>query len=70
MEYFAQKRLFPYHLQRMHAQNAADYPLRVDFCRWFLQQRAITPNFSENVLFTDEAIFLKDGIFNLYNSRF
>ena len=51
----------------MQTLNAADYPLQVDFCSWFLQQSTITPNLSANVLFTHEAIFTRDGVFNLHN---
>lgn len=64
-----EERLFPYHLQRTQALKAADYPRRVDFCRWFLQQSTLTPSFSANVLFTDEATFTRDGMFNLHNSH-
>ena len=34
--------------------NAADYPLWVDIFWLFFQQSTTTPNFSANVLFTDE----------------
>ncbi|KAJ4432395.1 hypothetical protein ANN_21014 [Periplaneta americana] len=30
--------LYPYHLQRVQALSPADYPARVRFCQWFLQQ--------------------------------
>ncbi|KAJ4429302.1 hypothetical protein ANN_26306 [Periplaneta americana] len=47
--------LYPYHLQRVQALSPADYPARVRFCQWFLQQCGVNPNFPALVLFTDEA---------------
>ena len=64
-----EERLFLYHLQRTQTLNAADCPLRVDFCRWFLKQSTNTPNFSGNILFTDEANFKRDRDFNLHDSH-
>ncbi|KAJ4438995.1 hypothetical protein ANN_14950 [Periplaneta americana] len=37
--------LYPYHLQRVQALSPADYPARVRFCQWFLQQCGVNPNF-------------------------
>ncbi|KAJ4450318.1 hypothetical protein ANN_01738 [Periplaneta americana] len=37
--------LYPYHLQRVQALSPADYPARVRFCQWFLQQCGVIPNF-------------------------
>lgn len=61
--------LYPYHLQRVQALSPADYPARVRFCQWFLQQCGVNPNFSAVVLFTDEAQFTRDGITNFHNQH-
>ncbi|KAJ4441540.1 hypothetical protein ANN_11396 [Periplaneta americana] len=61
--------LYPYHLQRVQALSPADYPARVRFCQWFLQQCGVNPNFPASVLFTDEAQFTRDGITNFYNQH-
>ncbi|KAJ4435483.1 hypothetical protein ANN_18099 [Periplaneta americana] len=60
--------LYPYHLQRVQALSPADYPARVRFCQWFLQQCGVNPNFPALVLFTDEAQFTRDGITNFHNN--
>ncbi|KFM77037.1 hypothetical protein X975_18776, partial [Stegodyphus mimosarum] len=59
--------LHPYHLQRVQAFQETDYPLRVHFCHWFLQQCEAQADFPSNVLFTDEATFSQEGIFNSHN---
>ncbi|KAJ4426611.1 hypothetical protein ANN_26409 [Periplaneta americana] len=61
--------LYPYHLQRVQALSPADYPTRVRFCQWFLQQCGVNPNFPALVLFTDEAQFTRDGITNFHNQH-
>ncbi|KAJ4447098.1 hypothetical protein ANN_09098 [Periplaneta americana] len=60
---------YPYHLQRVQALSPADYPARVRFCQWFLQQCGVNPNFAALVLFTDEAQFTRDGITNFHNQH-
>ncbi|KAJ4440099.1 hypothetical protein ANN_08232 [Periplaneta americana] len=61
--------LYPYHLQRVQALSPADYPARVRFCQWFLQQCGVNLNFPALVLFTDEAQFTRDGITNFHNQH-
>ncbi|KAJ4432828.1 hypothetical protein ANN_21467 [Periplaneta americana] len=51
------------------ALSPVDYPARVRFCQWFLQQCGVNPNFSALVLFTDEAQFTQDGITNFHNQH-
>ncbi|KAJ4451677.1 hypothetical protein ANN_03147 [Periplaneta americana] len=66
---FKEYQLYPYHLQRVQALSPADYPARVRFCQWFLQQCGVNPNFPALVLFTDEAQFTRDGITNFHNQH-
>ncbi|KAJ4432635.1 hypothetical protein ANN_21258 [Periplaneta americana] len=61
--------LYPYHLQRVQALSPANYPARVRFCQWFLQQCGVNPNFPALILFTDEAQFTRDGITNFHNQH-
>ncbi len=53
--------LYPYHLQTVQALTDADYPLRVQFAQWFLQQTAVQAGFPSQVLFTGDmpGIFVK-----------
>jgi len=60
-------RLYPYHLQRVQCLKPGDLPRRVRFCQWCLEQCFRHPKFLWKLLFTDEAKFTRDGIFNLHN---
>ncbi|GFW67271.1 DUF4817 domain-containing protein [Trichonephila clavipes] len=43
--------------------------LDMAFSQWYLQQRIANPFFAASVLFTDEASFSREGIFNTHNSH-
>jgi hypothetical protein len=62
-------RLHPFHFQRVQGLLPRDFGPRVQFSEWFLQKQAVEGNFSERVLFTDEAHFTRDGVFNTHNSH-
>lgn len=64
-----EQQLYPYHFQKVQGLTAADYHPRVQFCQWLLHQIAAQPNFLRYVLWTDEASFTRDGIFNSRNSH-
>ena len=59
--------LYPYHLQRVQALLPADYPARVMFCQWFLQQCATNPNFPTLLLITDEELLTRCDTTNFHN---
>lgn len=59
--------LYPYHLQKVHELNPNDFPARVVYANWVLQQQRNVPSFIGSVLFTDEAGFNKNGIINSHN---
>lgn len=63
------QQLYPYHLQKVQAMGPEDYPHRLRFSRWWLQQNLRQPDFGRYVLFTDEACFTRDGFFNSRNSH-
>ena len=58
-----------YHLQRVQLLKPEDYPLCKAFATWFLQQRATDRAFAASVLFTDEAYFTRNGVFNHHNAH-
>jgi hypothetical protein len=58
--------MYPYHLQRVQGLSSTDFSPRVNFCQWMQQQSALNPPFVSNILFTDEAGFTRDGIFNYH----
>ncbi|CAH1957620.1 unnamed protein product [Acanthoscelides obtectus] len=64
-----EQQLYPYHFQKVQGLSAADYHRRVQFCLWLLHQIAAQPNFLRYVLWTDEASFTRDGIFNSRNGH-
>lgn len=57
----------PYHFQRVQALNPDDPERRIEFCQWILQQNEANPNFVDEILFTDECTFTRNGIFNFHN---
>ncbi|RZB40097.1 hypothetical protein BDFB_006420 [Asbolus verrucosus] len=57
--------MHPYHLQRVQALRPTDYPRRVRFCQWFVDQ--VNDSFLSKILFTDEAQFSRSGIRNLHS---
>jgi len=59
--------LYPYHLQCVQGLKPEDLPCRVRFCHSCLEQCVRHPQFLWNLLFTDEAMFTRDGIFNFHN---
>lgn len=59
--------MHPFRYQRVHGLTPADYPQRVQFSRWMLNNLRADRNFSSYILFSDEAQFARDGIFNHHN---
>lgn len=64
-----EQQLYPYHPQRVLAITPADYRPRMEFSTWFLQQTNQRPEFPSIILFTDEATFTREGIYNYRNSH-
>jgi len=62
--------LHPFHRQGVQSLTFEDYPRRLEFARWYLQQCETNPEFSSLVLFTDEASFTRTSMFNTHNSTF
>ena len=58
--------LYPYNIQRVQGLKNTDFLLKFTFCQQ-IQQSALDRQFLNNVLFTDEAGFTCDGIFNFHN---
>ncbi|GFW50948.1 DUF4817 domain-containing protein [Trichonephila clavipes] len=56
--------LHPFNYQRVQSLKECDFAPRLAFSQWYLQQRIANPFFAASVLFTDEASFSREGIFN------
>lgn len=61
------EKLHPYHFQRVQSLQPEDFPRRLEFARWYLDQCNRNSDFPSSILFTDEAIFSRQGIFNQHN---
>ena len=59
--------LQPYHIQRIQDHKNTDFLPRLTFCQQIQRQSAVDRQFLNNVLFTDEAGFTRDDIFNFHN---
>ena len=59
----------PFRYQKVQGLTVNDYIPRVNFSRWLLDQSLIFPSFSSDILFTDEAQFTREGIFNHQNQH-
>ncbi|XP_046145770.1 uncharacterized protein LOC123989136 [Osmia bicornis bicornis] len=62
-------KMHPYKYVRVHQMNPQDYIQRIQYSRWLLGEIARNPSFSKCVLWTDEALFTRDGCFNAHNSH-
>ncbi|KAJ8957202.1 hypothetical protein NQ318_007764 [Aromia moschata] len=60
--------LYSYYLQKVHELIPEDFPHRMQFANWLLDQQRNNVNFISNILFTDEASFTKKCITNLHNA--
>jgi len=61
--------LHPYHYTRVQDLRQQDFQPRREFCEWFNRHHNANPNFSKQILFSDEATFGRMGIFNQRNSH-
>ncbi|EZA58859.1 hypothetical protein X777_01034, partial [Ooceraea biroi] len=62
-----QNALHPYHFQRVQQLLARDAEQRIYFCEGFLAQCRRNLLFPDRILWTDEATFTPNGIFNSRN---
>ncbi|KAJ8867574.1 hypothetical protein PR048_031376 [Dryococelus australis] len=56
-----------YHKTKAHKLHPPDYGPRVEFCEWYNAQCRQVSTFPSLILFTDEATFNENGIFNSKN---
>jgi Transposase. len=59
--------LHPYHLSKVQNLLPVDAEVRLQFCRWYLNH--LHEWGSDQIIWTDEAMFTKCGIINLHNSH-
>lgn len=59
-----EQQLYPYHIQRVQSLTPDDFQPRRVFCQWMIQRNV---DFTRKILFTDEASFTREGLFNPHN---
>ena len=64
---FQAKKLHPYHLQRVQSFQNEDCLLSLEFLHWYLDQYNQSSAFPPSILFSDEAIFCREGMLNQHN---
>lgn len=60
----------PFKYYQVQHLREGDLALRTEFCEWFLMRTQEFDNFTETVIWTDEAKFCKNGLYNRHNSHF
>lgn len=58
---------YPYRFCKVQPLLPGDYLQRINFCNWLLARIQEQPNFHNYILYTDEATFTRDGVFNSHN---
>lgn len=64
------EKLKPFHFTLVQKLEPEDYPRRVEFCQWLLRQNEADENFLSKIVWTDESLFTREGVFNRHNSHF
>jgi len=62
-----EEKLHAYHYTRVQHLREEDYPRRKRFCEDFLRRVNEDPEFLSRVIFSDESLFTREGIFNSHN---
>ena len=61
------KKLHAYHYTRVQHLREEDYRRRKRFCEYFLRRVNEDPEFPSRIIFSDESLFTREGIFNSHN---
>ncbi|GFQ91022.1 DUF4817 domain-containing protein [Trichonephila clavata] len=61
--------LYPFQYTTMQGLKPDDCQKRVAFCEWLLQQQNTDNGFIAHILWTNEACFSRNGVFNHHNSH-
>ena len=66
----AEEKLHAFHYTRVQHLRPEDYLRRKNFCEDFLRKVDQDPRFLFRVIFSDESLFTREGIFNSYNNHY
>jgi len=59
--------LHAFHYTRVQHLQLKDYPQRKTYCEHFLRETDRDPRFPCRVIFSDESLFAREGVFNSHN---
>jgi len=62
-----EEKMHAFHYTRVQHLQPEDYPQRKTFCKHFLREAAQDPRFPSRVIFSDESLFTREGVFNSHN---
>ena len=62
--------IHPFHLQNAQGLLESDYVTRMDFCNWLDQMIIRKQDFTNQILFTDESTFDRNGFINFHNIHY
>lgn len=62
-----EEKLHAFHYTRVQHLRPEDFPQRKIFCENFLRRAAQDPRFPSRVIFSDESLFTREGVFNSHN---
>lgn len=65
-----EEKLHAFHYTRVQYLLPEDYPRRKRFCENFLRKIDRDPRFLSRVIFSDESLFTREGIFNQHNQHY
>lgn len=63
-------KLHPYKPTVVQGLNDNDFPRRMNFCRWYVDQCHQDPEFPSRVIWTDESLFSNCGVYNKHNYHY
>jgi len=62
--------MYPYHFSMVQQLKEGNAEHRMEFCRWLLREYNRDNRFCSRILFTDESLFTREGIFNVHNMHY
>ncbi|KAL3290561.1 hypothetical protein HHI36_023953 [Cryptolaemus montrouzieri] len=62
--------LYPFHIQLVQTLLPRDFPSRLNFCRWFLDEIRNYAHFDSEIMFRDEANLSRTAITKFHNNNY
>jgi len=62
--------MHPYHFSSVQHFREGDAERRLEFCRWLIFENNRDNTFCSRILFSDESLFTREGLFNAHNMHY